>query len=68
MSANFLGYNGSKTERRHGLNGRKENGLDFLSLAPYEQSIVTDLGVKLDVALKLDFQTNAVTRSYFFQL
>lgn len=47
-------------------NSQKEHGLDLLSLAPYDQSVVTDLGVRLDAAFELDLQINAMTR--FFQL
>uniref|UniRef100_A0A3B3C1K9 Reverse transcriptase domain-containing protein n=1 Tax=Oryzias melastigma TaxID=30732 RepID=A0A3B3C1K9_ORYME len=69
MSENFLGLNENKTEVIvFSPSGGKDHNIDLLSLAPFEQSVVTSLGVKLDAALKLDLQINAVTRSCFFQM
>uniref|UniRef100_A0A3P9IKE6 Reverse transcriptase domain-containing protein n=1 Tax=Oryzias latipes TaxID=8090 RepID=A0A3P9IKE6_ORYLA len=45
---NLLGLNESKTEVIvFPLSGRKDHGLNLLSLAPFEQSVGTNLGVNL---------------------
>lgn len=44
MSAYFLGLNESKTEVIViSPDGRKDHGLELLSLAPFEQTVVTNL-------------------------
>lgn len=69
MSANFLGFNERKTEVVvFSPEGCKDHGLDLLFFAPFEQSVVINLRVRLDASLKLDLQINAVTRSGLFQL
>lgn len=69
MLANSLDFNENKTEVIvFTASGWKDHDLDLLCLAPFEQSVVTSLGVKLHAALNLNLQINALTRSCFFQM
>lgn len=69
QSANVLDLNENKTEVIvFSPDGHKDHGLDLLSLSPFQQSVVTNLGVRLDAALKLNLQINVVTRSCFSHL
>lgn len=40
--------------------------VDFSSLSLHEKSVITNLGVKMDAALKLDVQVNAMVKSCLF--
>lgn len=51
------------------LSGTSSNPcIDFSSLAPYEKSIITNIGVKMDPSLKLTAYVNTVAKASFFQL
>lgn len=40
--------------------------VDLTSLSLHEKSVITNLGVKMDAALKLDAQVNAMVKSCLF--
>lgn len=64
-----LGFNESKTEVLvFSPDGRKDHGLHLLSVAPFEQSVVTNLGLRLDAALKVDLQNKRRNQVELFQL
>ena len=69
MAANFLSVNESKTEVIvFGPRGPGVVPTDLGSLQPYAKNVVSNLGVKLDDALKLDKQISAVVSSSFYHL
>ena len=69
MSFNFLCLNETKTEVIiFGPNGPGIAPADIGPLQPYVKSVVSNLGVKLDNALKLDKQISAVVSSCFYHL
>lgn len=69
LALNFLNFNEKKTEVIiFGPNGPGVPPSDLGPLAWCVKSIVTNLGVKFDTALKMDKQVNTVVRKSFFQL
>uniref|UniRef100_A0A669DV26 Reverse transcriptase domain-containing protein n=1 Tax=Oreochromis niloticus TaxID=8128 RepID=A0A669DV26_ORENI len=69
LALNFLNFNEKKTEVIiFGPNGPGVPPSDLGPLTSCVKSIVTNLGVKFDTALKMDKQVNTVVRKSFFQL
>lgn len=70
MVINHLNFNENKIEvTLFRLNDTSSNPrIDLSSMAPYEKSIITNLGVTMDPSLKLKAYVNTVVIACYFQL